>query len=318
MAKKKKKVRPHYVAKANRKKEPMPTKEKIGWIAGCGVLLLGIILFIVLYDDGSLPVRGGVIAGKQDNWIISKLQTARSSKYFKLGEVLATMEGFDKNLESSAGIKTDANETGFWYDPIDPDSQIDSYYITGVASSAADMAENLPLQYSAFYPQSQISEPKTAEIAGVEAQYMIAMMPVVEEEETLAGEEAEGETEDAAEVAAEGQAEDAVDTAAESAVEATAEREQAATEIEGEQAENVPPEETTEPEDAADQEAPEEQPEPDDRTATQQILCYIPSVRDSSILICVNVKIAEDMPEWTEDVLLAMAKSIGDKIAVGK
>ena len=289
MAKKRKKVRPHYVAKANRKKEPMSKKEKIGWIAGCGLLLLGVILFIVLYDDGSLPVRDGVIAKKQDNWIVSKLQTARTSKYFKLGEVLAA-EGFEDDPEKSAALKSDANETGFWYNPVDSDSQMDNYYITGVASSVEDMVQNLPLQFAAYFPESQFSEPKTAEIAGVQAQYLIAMIPVLPEEETP-DEEAAEETE---------------------------EPEPTEGAAEGEQAETVSPEGTAEPEETVTPEEPEEEHEEDDRTATQQMLCYIPSIRNSCILISINLKINDEMPEWTEEALLELAQSIGEKITVTK
>lgn len=253
---KKKIVRPKYVAKENRKKEPMAKNLKIGLWAGCGLLVLAILLFALLYNDGSLPIRDNQIANKQDNWIISKLQVARGDKYFLLGEVTEPLEGFEINPTMT--IKSDTNETSFWYEPTDTECQVESYYISGVSASVAEMAETLPMQFAIYSPQSVMSELKTTIVAAREASYFIVNEPAPETETETAAEETDQETD-------------------------------------------------------AEANTQEENPH-----ATQQIICYIPSVRNSCILISVSITVTDDMPEWSEEQLVEFLQDIGSKIAVAQ
>lgn len=278
---KKKIVRPKYVAKVNRKKEPMSAKLKIGLWAGGGLLVLALLLFLLLYNDGSLPLRDNQIANKEDTWIISKLQVARGDKYYKLGEVSEPLEGFV--LDPDMTIKSDANETSFWYKPTNTECQVESYYISGVSASVAEMTESLPAQFAIYTPQSTISEVNTAIVAGREASYFIVSEPAPEIEPAA-------DESDQVSVVDE-QIESSEDANQENAAEVT---------------ENTA-ESQTEP--AADtvEEA---------QHASQQIICYIPAVRNASILISLNIIVTDDMPEWTEEQLVEYLQGIGEKVTV--
>lgn len=268
----KKKVRPQYVAKANRKKEPMPKKLKIGLWAGSGILVLGLLLFLILYDDGSLSVRDNVIVDKQDNWIISKLAVARGEKYYKLGEISSALEGFE--IDPTVSIKSDENESTFWYTPKNEDCQVEYYYITGVSSSISEMVEFLPQQLAIFSPDSVVGEVKTAVVAAREASYFLVSNPAPVDEEA-----AETENTD-----------------------------------ETETTEGTDETETTETTDEVEE--TEEHSHSDH--ASQQIICYVPSTRNSCILISAALIVNEEMPEWTQEQLLELVQSIGEKLVIEK
>lgn len=62
MAKKKKIVKPHYIPKDQRKKnKPMAKETKILILGICAAVIVAAVLFAIFYDDGSLPVRDGVV-----------------------------------------------------------------------------------------------------------------------------------------------------------------------------------------------------------------------------------------------------------------
>jgi len=91
----------------------------------------------------------------------------KGKRYYKLGEV-GPLEGYEARGDST---KSDPNETDFWFEPIDPDSQIKSYYITGVKNSPAKMMESVHPMFLSMYGEESVSEVLTAEIAGREATY---------------------------------------------------------------------------------------------------------------------------------------------------
>ena len=75
--KKKKLVRPAYAPKKKESK-PLTKEQKLGILIGVGVLVLTIVLFALLYDDGSLKVKNGEIVGAQENWIVADLSQSSS------------------------------------------------------------------------------------------------------------------------------------------------------------------------------------------------------------------------------------------------
>lgn len=135
--KKKKLVRPAYAPKKKESK-PLTKEQKLGILIGVGVLVLAIVLFALLYDDGSLKVKNGEIVGAQENWIVADLsQSSSRHKYYKLGEV-EPLEGFTEDTEST--LQTSSNlTTVFAAKPNDENAAISSYYVTGVARKADEM-----------------------------------------------------------------------------------------------------------------------------------------------------------------------------------
>lgn len=67
--KKKKIVRPAAYTPKKAEYKPMSKKTKLGILIGVCVLAVAIVLFALLYDDGSLKVSGGAIKGAQENWL---------------------------------------------------------------------------------------------------------------------------------------------------------------------------------------------------------------------------------------------------------
>lgn len=121
--------------------------------AATGVLsaaLLIAVFFLFVYDDGSLPVRGGAIVGAQDNWIITDLGKRRA-KYYHLADI-DTPEGY-RLLEDSilSPPDTDSLATTFTFEPEDADAGISLVYIQGVAQSPDDMINAV---YGTFQTQS--------------------------------------------------------------------------------------------------------------------------------------------------------------------
>lgn len=148
MAKKKKIVRRPHVAQPKSSSKPLTKKQKIGLLVAAGVLALAIILFAVLYDDGSLDVKKGAIEGAQENWLIADVSSnANRHKYYKLGEVGA-LEGFVLNAEGSIKDPASTLSTDFPMKPSDENAEITSYYVSGVTTEAKEMAESVRSYYT--------------------------------------------------------------------------------------------------------------------------------------------------------------------------
>lgn len=171
MSKKKKKiVRPRYVYKKPEPK-PLSRQTKIGIIVGVCVLALAVLLFALFYDDGSLPVKKGAIEGAQENWLIANLSSGRREKCYKLAEV-DPLDGFALSPEDSMKSEDDLT-TDFYMKPVDEDSEIDYYYITGVSSKADEMAASVLNTYKTM--SEECSDIQTLTRAdGTEIQYFIA------------------------------------------------------------------------------------------------------------------------------------------------
>ena len=109
------------------KKQPFLTKKEIIiLIAIIAAIALALILFNLLYDDGSLDVVDGV--AQMDNPEVSLVTSdvvGEETKYFKVGEV-GEIDGYTRErVENSA----DANLATFDYHPEDENSPVDYLHI---------------------------------------------------------------------------------------------------------------------------------------------------------------------------------------------
>ena len=95
-------------------KKPYLSKRDILIVVGViAVIVIGIVLFNLLYDDGSLDVVDGVAQVQGENSLLINAGSANNPRYFKLGQ-LADIEGYA--LESApAGV--DENVREFTYVP---------------------------------------------------------------------------------------------------------------------------------------------------------------------------------------------------------
>lgn len=136
--KKKKKIRqPQYRPKQVRtlkewwQDQAPTTQKKIRYIffTICAVLVIALVYYIGIYDDGSLRIRKDAVAGRQDSWLIAELDKGKRSSYYKLAEV-AVPDGFAADEESAFGytITSSSNtdhKTNFSFVPLDEENPID-------------------------------------------------------------------------------------------------------------------------------------------------------------------------------------------------
>lgn len=179
--KKKKIVRPAYTPKAKESK-PLTKNQKLGILIGAAVLVVAILLFALLYDDGSLDVKKGEIVGAQESWIVSDLSDSSKSKYYKLGEI-TPLEGFTNDPEATLRQEDDLS-TDFTMMPDDETAEISDYYVTGVANDAQSMIETIHNYYTQLMTEcGEISEITLAD--GTVVPYLVAKY--------VPGEDVEGE-----------------------------------------------------------------------------------------------------------------------------
>ena len=108
--------------KTVQKKPFLTKKEIIALVAIVAVIALAILLFNLLYDDGSLDVVDGVVQTENfDNSVIVQDHIGDETKYFKVAEV-GELEGYTREREENSA---NANLATFVYTPEDETSPID-------------------------------------------------------------------------------------------------------------------------------------------------------------------------------------------------
>lgn len=182
MGKKRKKiVRPQYTTKELRikqaPKKPVPKELKWGLIFVAVALVVAIILFIALYDDGSLPVKDGA-AVMEDNWIVANVGSNSSPKYYKIGET-APIEGFTLSDEDF-GTETLKVYT---YRPDDPESRIDYYTVTGIKGVPSDNVQTINDTYASWMTELEVGPVEHAAIGDKDVDYFTSATPPITEEE---------------------------------------------------------------------------------------------------------------------------------------
>ena len=278
MAKKKKIVKPHYIPKDQRKKnKPMAKETKILILGICAAVIVAAVLFAIFYDDGSLPVRDGVVVTEGDNWIVGNLGTSSSPKYYKFGE-LTPLEGFTEDPDMS--VKSDDNVKDYWFAADDESQEISAYYVCAVAQEPEQIAQTVHDQYIAFYGEGgSVGDVQSITLNGLEGAYFTSLFSqaVVEETEP----EATDATADGAQQEAEPEATDA-----------TADGAQEETSAETEETEET----------VYDQ--------------TQSVVFYLPAIRGNSVLISLQVDISETKPALTEEQSAAWLQKIADTLVL--
>ncbi len=278
MAKKKKIVKPHYIPKDQRKKnKPMAKETKILILGICAAVIVAAVLFAIFYDDGSLPVRDGVVVTEGDNWIVGNLGTSSSPKYYKFGE-LTPLEGFTEDPDMS--VKSDDNVKDYWFAADDESQEISAYYVCAVAQEPEQIAQTVHDQYIAFYGEGgSVGDVQSITLNGLEGAYFTSLFSqaVVEETEP----EATDATADGAQQETEPEATDA-----------TADGAQEETSAETEETEETVYEQT------------------------QSVVCYLPAIRGNSVLISLQVDISETKPALTEEQSAAWLQKIADTLVL--
>ncbi len=205
--------------KTVQKKPFLTKKEIIALVAIVAVIALAILLFNLLYDDGSLDVVDGVVQTENfDNSVIVQDHIGDETKYFKVAEV-GELEGYTREREENSA---NANLATFVYTPEDETSPIDYIRVSGGSLTPDGHMENDVFSYT--MSGIPIEAQGSLELDGRDAIYIITSAEYVVTDETATDEAATDDTATDAtaadETAADATAAD--DTATDTAADATA------------------------------------------------------------------------------------------------
>ncbi len=147
-------------------KKPYLSKRDILIVVGViAVIVIGIVLFNLLYDDGSLDVVDGVAQIQGENSLLINAGSANNPRYYKLGQ-LADIEGYA--LESApAGV--DENVREFTYVP-EGDSPYDEITVNANANAADILCAATLAAYSSA-ENTVCSEQMSMDLDGREVLY---------------------------------------------------------------------------------------------------------------------------------------------------
>ena len=204
--------------KTVQKKPFLTKKEIIILVAIVVVIALAILLFNLLYDDGSLDmVDGAPQAENIENSLLTSEVNGDVTKYFKVGEA-GQIAGYTR--ERTPGY--DENVPTYYYYPEDEASPLDSIRISGGRETAAELAVNAVNNY-ALNPTYLGTAPnglQETEIDGRQVYYVVSHLEYVDTTAEAADETADTveETADAAD-----ETTDTTQEAAEAADEASGE-----------------------------------------------------------------------------------------------
>lgn len=175
MGKKRKKiVRPQYTSKEVRAKQapkkPVPKELKYG-IAFCAVaLVIAVVLFFALYNDGALPVQDGKPVMGGDNWLLANVGSSGDPKYYKVGEI-APVEGYVRDTEA------ELEDWIYSFTAEDAESRIGSYYVTGVGRAPEVNAEAFYDSYTSFAGNLSVTPVQKVTLGGDEVDYFTTATP---------------------------------------------------------------------------------------------------------------------------------------------
>ena len=164
--------------KTVQKKPFLTKKEIIILVAIVVVIALAILLFNLLYDDGSLDmVDGAPQAENIENSLLTSEVNGDVTKYFKVGEA-GQIAGYTR--ERTPGY--DENVPTYYYYPEDEASPLDSIRISGGRETAAELAVNAVNNY-ALNPTYLGTAPnglQETEIDGRQVYYVVSHLEYVD------------------------------------------------------------------------------------------------------------------------------------------
>ena len=171
--------------KTVQKKPFLTKKEIIALVAIVAAIVLAIVLFNLLYDDGSLEVVDGVVQTENlESSLIATDVVGDETKYFKVGEA-GEVAGYTRERTVNSA---DANLATFDYYPEDEASPVE-YLHVGAGSGTTDaLMQTWLLSYS--MSGVPVDAQNTTQIDGHDVQYLITSGEYVITEDAAADETA--------------------------------------------------------------------------------------------------------------------------------
>lgn len=147
-------------------KKPYLSKKEIIWTCAIvAALVLAVVLFNVLYDDGSLKIVDGVAQTQGANSLIYNDGSNAKPHYYKLGQ-LSELDGYTLD---SVPVNSDDNVRTFTFTP-DGESAIDSASFNAYAYSATAFCDAMVASFTSS-DGVECSELQTMERDGHEVYY---------------------------------------------------------------------------------------------------------------------------------------------------
>ena len=175
--------------KTVQKKPFLTKKEIIALVAIVAAIALAILLFNLLYDDGSLDVVDGVVQTENfENSVIAQARIGDETKYFKVAEI-GEIEGYTREREENSA---DANRATFVFTPEDETSPIDYIRVSGGSLTPDGHMENDVFSYT--MSGIPIEAQGSLELDGRDAIYIITSAEYVVTDETATDEAATDDT----------------------------------------------------------------------------------------------------------------------------
>ena len=185
--------------KTEQKKPFLTKKEIIALVVIVAVIALAILLFNLLYDDGSLEMVDGVAQTENlETSLITSESIGDEVKHFKVGEV-GEIAGYTRERSENT---VDANRASYIYRPEDEDSPVDYLRISAGGDTPEQLATTALWNYSAnpTYFGTAPNGVQETEIDGRTVYYIISTNEYVPQttEETADTDAEAAEAEDAA------------------------------------------------------------------------------------------------------------------------
>ena len=175
--------------KTVQKKPFLTKKEIIALVAIVAAIALAILLFNLLYDDGSLDMVDGVVQTENfENSVIAQARIGDETKYFKVAEI-GEIEGYTREREENSA---DANRATFVFTPEDETSPIDYIRVSGGSLTPDGHMENDVFSYT--MSGIPIEAQGSLELDGRDATYIITSAEYVVTDETATDEDATDDT----------------------------------------------------------------------------------------------------------------------------
>ena len=186
--------------KTEQKKPFLTKKEIIALVVIVAVIALAILLFNLLYDDGSLEMVDGVAQTENlETSLITSESIGDEVKHFKVGEV-GEIAGYTRERSENT---VDANRASYIYRPEDEDSPVDYLRISAGGDTPEQLATTALWNYSAnpTYFGTAPNGVQETEIDGRTVYYIISTNEYVPQttEETADTDAEAADAEDAAE-----------------------------------------------------------------------------------------------------------------------
>lgn len=147
------------------KKPYLSKKEIIGTCVIVAVLVLAVVLFNVLYDDGSLKIVNGVAQTQGANSLIYNDGSNAKPHYFKLGQ-LSELDGYALD---SVPVNNDENVRTYTFTP-DGETAVDSASFNAYAYSATAFCDAMVSSFTSS-DGVECTELQTVERDGHEVHY---------------------------------------------------------------------------------------------------------------------------------------------------